>query len=676
MKYNFYLANRRSLSEENVPILWCSLKTYYEENSKFSDQWNWGDPWLCEDRSIEEIIAILDQDPPDVFGCSVYVWNEKFMDELASRVKQRWPNCLIVYGGPQCNIKYTDDFFKIKTWVDFVLPSDAYGEIVLKELLDCHLTKDYSLVPYIYYTDTERNKHFSSIPIEKKSFKWPNNIYKSQEKFLLPRLKGKNFISITETSRGCPYKCIYCDWGGGTYTKINKKPYQTVLDELEWLAKNGANIIVIADANFGIMEIDIDIAEYLVELKQKYGYPKLIYIDSSKNHFDRVIKIHEILAKADLLNHYKLPLQTVDDTIKKNIERIDVPFSKQLAGINHLRENFKDLPIKVQIILGLPGMTYQTAKNEINLLLENNLPLSSVNIWMLLPEAPAYDPVMRERFQIKTVNQGLMSDAWILKKGMNPDPGVSYVVDDGLTAESVVETYSYTREDWVKIFLANSLAGAGVSTGINNYLIAYLQKTHGVKPVDIIFWILENYIYRNKFQNQELSYNFSNLVQTLEDWVWERVNKSSIDYHPEFPLAFNPLYFIAFVILTNLKDFYQDICLALAEKFNDDKIVDLGNYLSNAILDLTYNPDVGRTFTVNYNWQNYFAGGPLTFGQYEYIITDTTILLNVDYQDITWHTYKDNWINYKKQYLYQGLGEIHNDKISQTIKLKDISYDT
>jgi hypothetical protein len=40
---------------------------------------------------------------PDIIGFSTYVWNHNWNLTLAKKIKQRWPDCLIVFGGPSIN---------------------------------------------------------------------------------------------------------------------------------------------------------------------------------------------------------------------------------------------------------------------------------------------------------------------------------------------------------------------------------------------------------------------------------------------------------------------------------------------------------------------------------------------------------------------------------------------
>ena len=98
-----YLGSKDSYSSRVLPLLWCSLKTYYEENSSNASQWAWADPRITSESTKEEILKLCRLDPPSVFGFSIYVWNEEFFEDLAKSIKDEYPDCLIVYGGPQPN---------------------------------------------------------------------------------------------------------------------------------------------------------------------------------------------------------------------------------------------------------------------------------------------------------------------------------------------------------------------------------------------------------------------------------------------------------------------------------------------------------------------------------------------------------------------------------------------
>ena len=476
---NIYLANKNCFAVRALPLLWCSLKTYYEENSTKSNEYQWADPWIGDFNTKEQILEQCQKAPPHIFGFSVFVWNEEFFNQVAQEVKKQYPDCLIVYGGPQPNVKYNDNFFNENPWIDIVVPGDAYGEIVFKEILDHYPITDYEKIPYIYYRDSAGQTCFSKIGIEKKSFKWPNNIYKAQEKYLLPFIDQIS-LGYMDTSRGCPYKCIYCDWGGGTYTKVNKKPFSVVLDEIEWFGANHIKNLFIHDANFGIYDIDETIAEHIVDIAKKYGYPKSVGAENAKNHLKRTTRIKEIFAEQGLLKNIKISLQNLDDEIKNNVERVDPPIAQQFKNAAYLRSRFPELPINIETIMGLPGDSYQKTLNQIDVFIHNGLAPGRTNIWMLLPGAPAFDPVMREKFQFETIRKMMSTEIWSVKTNFKTHSAIYGMGTEDSWAnknvESVVGAYSYSKDDFVDMYLVNALAGSNENTNINQSLCKYLHQ--------------------------------------------------------------------------------------------------------------------------------------------------------------------------------------------------------
>lgn len=665
-KYNFYLAVKDSYDHRVVPALWCSAKTYYEENSTKSGQWTWADPWIAYNLSIDKILDICRENPPNVFGCSVFVWNELFMVELGRRVKEQHPDCLIVYGGPQIDIKYSNDYFKNHPWVDVVCPSDGYGEIIIKELLDHYPIQDFEDIPYIYYTNEKREKLFSKKTIEKRSFKWPSNIYKAQEETLKTIDLQSSFF---ESSRGCPYKCIYCDWGGGTYTKISKKPYTIILDELEWLAKNKSKEIDIVDANFGIMDIDISIAEHIVELHKKYGYPKTVSLCISKNNLERNKKIIEILSKSKLISVLKIAIQTIDQEIKDNIERIDINIRDQISMSKELKSKYPHLSIRAETILGLPGDTYEKTLDQINYLIDTDISLFTYS-WFLLPEAPAFSPEMREKFKIGTIKKTLHSMSSIIYKDNSArDINVeAYAEIPNSNAEIVVETYSYTKDDWLDMFLLHSFASAGKQIGLNQYFIKYLKTHHQLEAKTVYDIIFKEFIKFENFKNTDLNKDVKNLKSQLHNWLFDSsYTNTAIDHHQDFPILFSTPQYLVFVFSINIKNFYQEVCNYFAKKLNDQKIIDLGYYISSGTIDITYNFKTGREFKTSYNWLDFFKNdSKLVKGNYQYKVSDTK--LATANHECDWHLYDDELLR-KKQFYYQTLSARFSSRFSTTIKL-------
>jgi putative methyltransferase len=497
-------------------------------------------------------------------------------------------------------------------------------------------------------------------------------VFQAQEEHLLPKLEGKVYWSLYETSRGCPYRCSYCDWGGGTYTKTIKKPFATVLSELEWLSKNKCHTIALTDANFGIFDIDTTVAEYISEYHKKYGYPKRMHSENAKNHPERVAKITKIFALAGMLEGYRISIQSINDEIKKNIDRIDIPFKKQLNIFKELQSTIKNLPIKVETIMGLPGATVKSHLNEIDTILGAGLMVPRPSTWMLLPESPAYSPEYRKKFKIQTVNKYNMSWPWALKKNLGVDEGV-YSMEQfyNLSVESVVGTYSYTKQDWISMQMINSIAKP-LSIAGGKYLFKYMKEKHRMKPSVLIEMVL-NLIYQT-YEDRSIN-DFSYFYHTLDyynEWIEKNSSPDSgIDHDVDFPIIFSAPNYTTWRTLINLPKINSIIKDLLIAKFNDKKIEDLLNFTTGITLDITYNPTKGRTITTQYDWLGYFQSKKrLIKSNTVYSISDQEIQMDISKtHKIDWHEYKHDIINFEKQYFYLMCTNIDLDKTSKSIEV-------
>lgn len=632
-----------------VPILWFTAKTYYEEFGKNSKDWQWHDPFIHY-QSYEDILSYCEKNPPSVFGLSVYVWNQSEAHQLAKELKHRFPNCLIVYGGPQNDIKYSKDFFFKHPWVDMVLPSDVYGEPILTQILDEFDSLNPGNIPEVYYQ--KKGILFKSrYEFKKREHKWPKNIFNNHQEYF--NFNTANSMIVYETSRGCPYSCIYCDWGGGTFTKVVKKPIETVRAELEFIASNKIEYLYLSDANFGIFKEDIDIIKYVVELKNKYGYPKIVSVESAKNHLERVIEIQEILISNGLVPFYRISVQNPHEEIKNNIQRVDIPFKKVLKETLKLKEKY-DAPILVEVILGLPGDNYQKNLDAIDLFDHPQIKGYRTHIWSLLPEAPAYDPIVREKFKIQTKRFEVNTHPFVLKESHRSDEGVFTMADTSLKSEHVISTYSYSKHEWCDMVAINMISLIAKTTGVR-FFTDYLKHKHKVKASQFYDIIYTHFIKKKQFSNQELNKKMGGVVDFLREIV-DRDDKDKMlfDLDPAFPFYLAPHVYMTFVVMLYAKDFFKDVSEYFSVLYNDKRITDLGTYLANIMIDIDYHPINKRKFYTNYNWHSYFnENKKLLKRNYEYIILDEKVKMvgTSDFEDSDYYLETDQ--NQKiKQFFY------------------------
>src|SRR5262249_42218501 len=117
------------------------------------------------------------------------------------------------------------------------------------------------------------------------------------------------FGAVWETNRGCPYSCSFCDWGSNIMSKVRRFDIERVRAEAEWIARMGTQVILLVDANVGILPRDTEIADFLCAAKAKYGYPKSIYYSAAKNNPERSIEIAQKFAAAGFIDSHFMAVQ-------------------------------------------------------------------------------------------------------------------------------------------------------------------------------------------------------------------------------------------------------------------------------------------------------------------------------------------------------------------------------
>ncbi len=136
-----------------------------------------------------------------------------------------------------------------------------------------------------------------------------------------------------------------------------------IFAELEWCAKHNLDTVGIADANFGIFERDVAIAEKIAELKAIYGYPKFVGNNYAKNTVKHLSKIIEIFTEAGIVAEGKMSMQTFDEGTLTTIRRKNIKVEKYYDLSGEFRRN--NLPMMVDIMMGLPGSTPETFRNDL-----------------------------------------------------------------------------------------------------------------------------------------------------------------------------------------------------------------------------------------------------------------------------------------------------------------------
>lgn len=674
-KKTVFVLNRPGSYTYSIPLLWISAKTYYEEHSKYADVWEWGLPDL-DYENPDKLLEHLTRSNPTVVAFSVYIWNEQFNLDLARQIKEKLKDVIIIWGGPQCDIHYNSNFFKQYEFIDLVVPSDAYGEQSFLDILD-NISENKNLqankIQYCYYPGLDKTRQFNSLSPKKREFRWPKNPYRAQQQYLEPFINNiKNYRSwlTVETSRGCPYKCSFCDWGGGTFTKTVKKEFGTVLDEISWAGENKFDAISFTDANFGMFPIDLEYIKHCVDTKNKYGFPKQILIQPTKTKIDQLTKIYLMLAQADMLSHYQIAIQDINDEVKKNVDRVDFPFENQVKMFKELQK-VKNLPIWIESILGLPGSSIETVKTGIQAISVEKLSYPLSHHWAMLPATPAADPQYREKYKLITVkgksSNGVGATRVIkAKSDMPQDPGVTVAnTFDDITGEYVVGSFSYTPDNWIDMNMLQLFTASMQNSDTLSLIANYLWNEHKISYGDFFNNAINHILYKPTV-DKTLQNDFIKLKLKFQEWIDTDLPDLYIDYDKELNFKIAPAVYFLYVGLLNIDTLYDAVLESITKFITvDETVIDLFWYSKNRIIDIEYMQ--GKTFTTKYDWNSYVQSGKINQKTIKYVLKDTEIFTGGRFFDIDWMSLSG--LAKKKQYFYRVCYDFRSSKV-----IKNIDY--
>lgn len=445
---NVYLLSFIGTSEPFLPMLWPSAKSYYGLHGKYPDRYNWILPTAEFTNDMDRIKEEISANPPSIFGVSLYEWNVDISYEVCAWVKETWPECIVIVGGPHMFLKYDKQYFKKFHFVDAVAPYEVHGEIIMMDILDNYSDNKVSWnnVEQMHYTTKDRSMVFQSTKSNSKAtFEWDYSAYDLQRDnmkeyanayySIVGKRRGLLGLKL-ESTRGCPYACSYCDWGGGVGAKVSKMDVDSYQKNVSILSDIPMSWLHICDANFGIFkDRDTDIMRRLNEEIAKSVNPrfKIISPGFAKTN-NRASTIKELVRLGSIDNRtmpfYKWSQQTFSKEALKNIKRTDLDVDMYMDIVNYCTS--LNINSQLEMIAGLPGVTYDSYYTEFDRAFEMDLHVAE-SFWVLLPEAEAYSNEYRTKFKIGTSKSTIMSTVYCP------------------ATEVVVETYSYTRREAVEM---------------------------------------------------------------------------------------------------------------------------------------------------------------------------------------------------------------------------------
>ncbi len=528
--------------------------------------------------NIESILSTFDS--PSVIGFSCYVWNYEFNKALAKAVKARFPDCIIVFGGHQVNAK--SDVIE-SDFTDFLIQGE--GEESFRKLL-LHLCGNLDIedVPNLVYK-TE-NGAVTVNPIET-SFADRQSPYINGLFDELVEKEELEFSAILETNRGCPNRCAFCDWGN-IKARMKSFDMELVKAEIDWMSEHKIEYCYSSDSNFGLFPRDIEIVEYIIEKHKQNGYPQKFQATYSKNNPETVFSINRRLNEVGMSKGATLSFQSMTKEALDRINRQNMPLENFLKLMSLYNSN--NIAAYSEIILGLPGETYDSFREGIEQLLEcgQHMAINFFNC-ELLTNSIMNDPEYIEKHKIEyAITEQHQYHVVPNKEGIKE------------YSKIVVSTATLPKEDWIKCNILHVFVRAFHNLGLLQCIAIYLYHEKKVKYMDFYCTLIG-------YAKENPESICGRIYYWLEKKYREILNNSGslTCYDPDFGELTWPLEEGSFLkVIKDYEAFYKEIRTFISGYIDDKELLeDILNY-QTAIVKNPYSQKT--VLNLKYDFYKYF----------------------------------------------------------------------
>lgn len=449
------------------PLAAGMLRAYAKKHLKYADYYEFSEmiyKFPENRREIDEICERLSD--CDLVGFSSYAWNEQHTLSLAHGYKKRNPNGVVVFGGPQVpdsqkqfrrkrtaelteeeqkrrRILFTPDFHRLNSFIDICIHGE--GERAFKHILEQMAIDgcgDKRFLPSASYVDTNGNFHYNA-RIERMNdlelAKAPSPFTSGVFDRLMIQNPHQDWIMIYETDRGCPYQCSYCDWGGVIEDRTSKLSLNQIYADIMWAAERRIPYVFLCNANFGILQRDIQIAEFFAEAKARFGYPEAINTQNTKNPKKHTIQALKVLQKAGLNKAAIMSQQSLNPKTLKAVRRENMKMEEYLEMQNLAAK--EGIDTMTDLILSMPEETYESIVSGVSTLIKNGQHNRiQTNNLSILRNAEMGDPEYQEKYGFELVKSKIIN----LHGKVSSETGIEE------TQELVVGTNTMPGPMWLK----------------------------------------------------------------------------------------------------------------------------------------------------------------------------------------------------------------------------------
>ena len=192
-------------------------------------------------KSYRNIIKRINEFRPDLIGISVFTLGHLQNYELINKLKKSYQEAKFIVGGPHVSALRENVLLQNNN-IDFAITNEAEDALV-----SLCKGKPIEEIPKLIHRRKDEIKFNAADSISEKyianldSIPWPK-----YEKFRLNKYIDELFVI---TSRGCPYKCLFCAVRSTMGPKVRARSVPNVVEELTYWYKKGKRVFNFVDDN-------------------------------------------------------------------------------------------------------------------------------------------------------------------------------------------------------------------------------------------------------------------------------------------------------------------------------------------------------------------------------------------------------------------------------------------
>jgi len=267
----------------------------------------------------DNIVLALTEDKPDIIALSfLSTTSYPAAQHMAQKLKQESPNTPIIFGGVFATMN-AKNILADCPYVDFIGVGE--GEELLPDFLE-NLNEPENLAGLVWRSGDEIVKNEDRpLVSDLDKFPYPDRTtlpidYIESMPLDVPAVLSLDRFCTIQTSRGCPYKCIYCDIPALSAGKWRYRSPEHVLGEMQQLNDRGYRSIYFTDDHFLLHQKRIEeICQGIIDRKFEFNWGCEGRVDS------KAVDQLPLMAKANcnfLAFGVESGSQKVLDRLKKN----------------------------------------------------------------------------------------------------------------------------------------------------------------------------------------------------------------------------------------------------------------------------------------------------------------------------------------------------------------------